>query len=120
VTLLGQVVASHPADVSHSSACTAIAVPARQVPRGLTILVNNARVYGSMGRGEDNDWDEWVRAVQVNLLGAVLMCRAILASLRAQRYGKISGRDRCHPDHCARNLGEAVAWIFRSTNGDMA
>ena len=46
----------------------------------LCVLVNNAGVYGPMGLLEDNDWDDWVQAVQINLFGTVLMCRAVIAA----------------------------------------
>jgi NAD(P)-dependent dehydrogenase (short-subunit alcohol dehydrogenase family) len=53
------------------------------------ILVNNAGVYGPKGRIEDVDWDEWVRAIEINLLGSILIARALLPHFRAHRYGKI-------------------------------
>lgn len=53
------------------------------------ILVNNAGIYGPMGLIEDLDWDEWTRAIEVNLYGSVLMCRALLPHFKAQGYGKI-------------------------------
>lgn len=55
----------------------------------LHVLVNNAGIYGPMGRIEDVDWREWVRAVEVNLYGSVLCCRALLPHFRARGYGKI-------------------------------
>jgi 3-oxoacyl-[acyl-carrier protein] reductase len=85
----GQVVATHAGDVSRPEDCQAIVGHALEVLPGLTILINNAGVYGPMGRIEDNDWDEWVEAIQINLFGTVLMCRAVLPHLRAQGYGKI-------------------------------
>ncbi len=42
-----------------------------------------------MGPIEDVDWDDWVRAIEINLFGSVLMCRAVLPHFKAQRYGKI-------------------------------
>ena len=57
--------------------------------RNCTILVNNAGVYGPMGPIEDVDWDAWVRAIEINLFGSILMCRALLPHFKAQRYGKI-------------------------------
>ncbi len=39
-----------------------------EFPR-LDILVNNAGVYGPMGNIEDVDWNEWVDAIRINLLG---------------------------------------------------
>lgn len=56
---------------------------------GLHILVNNAGIYGPMGESDDVDWTEWVRALEINLYGSVLPCRAVLPHFKAQRYGKI-------------------------------
>src|SRR5439155_25765749 len=42
-----------------------------------------------MGAVDEVDWQEWLRAVEINLFGTVLMCRAIIPLLRAQGYGKI-------------------------------
>ena len=53
------------------------------------ILVNNAGVYGPKGSIEDVDWDEWVQAIEINLLGSVLIARALLPHFRAHHYGKI-------------------------------
>jgi NAD(P)-dependent dehydrogenase (short-subunit alcohol dehydrogenase family) len=55
----------------------------------LDVLVNNAGVYGPKGGIEEIDWLEWVRAIEINLFGSVLMCRAALAHLRAAGRGKI-------------------------------
>jgi 3-oxoacyl-[acyl-carrier protein] reductase len=85
----GQVVVSHVADVSRPEDCQAIVSKALETLPGLMVLVNNAGIYGPIGRIEDNDWEQWVQAVQINLFGTVLMCRAVLPHLRAQSYGKI-------------------------------
>jgi NAD(P)-dependent dehydrogenase (short-subunit alcohol dehydrogenase family) len=84
-----QVVARCAADVSRPEECVAIVRRAREALPGLTILVNNAGVYGPMGRVEDNDWEEWTRAFGINLYGTVLMCRAVLPHFRSQGYGKV-------------------------------
>ncbi|MDO9085553.1 MAG: SDR family oxidoreductase [Anaerolineaceae bacterium] len=55
----------------------------------LNILVNNAGVYGPKGLLEDVDWSEWVQAIQINLLGSVLLCKEILPHFKSKRYGKI-------------------------------
>ena len=85
----GQVVASLPADVSRPEDCKAVVARAREVFPGITILINNAGIYGPMGLIEENDWEEWVRAVQINLFGAVLMSREVIPIFRGQKYGKI-------------------------------
>jgi NAD(P)-dependent dehydrogenase (short-subunit alcohol dehydrogenase family) len=55
----------------------------------LSILVNNAGVYGPKGAIEDVDLDEWVRAIEINLFGTVYMCRAVIPIFKANKYGKI-------------------------------
>ena len=86
----GQIVASQVGDVSRPEDCQAIVSKARETMPGLMILVNNAGVYGPIGRIEDNDWDEWVQALQINLFGTVLMCRAVLPHLRSTATAKSS------------------------------
>jgi 3-oxoacyl-[acyl-carrier protein] reductase len=77
------------ADVSRPEDCAAAVARAVSLFGGLTILVNNAGVYGPMGRLEDVDWREWEEAVRINLLGTVLMCRFALGPMRESGYGKI-------------------------------
>lgn len=55
----------------------------------IDVLVCNAGVYGPMGPVDDNDWDEWVRAIEINLFGTVLCCRAVVPIMRRQRSGRI-------------------------------
>ncbi len=49
------------------------------------ILVNNAGVYGPLGPIEEVDWTAWVRAMEINIYGSVLPCRALAAALQAAR-----------------------------------
>jgi NAD(P)-dependent dehydrogenase (short-subunit alcohol dehydrogenase family) len=42
-----------------------------------------------MGPIEEIDWAEWVRAIEINLMGSVLCCRALMPHFKAHRYGKI-------------------------------
>lgn len=55
----------------------------------IDILVNNAGVYGPMGPIETVDWSEWVRAIEINVMGTVLPCRAVLPYFKKQGFGKI-------------------------------
>jgi len=55
----------------------------------IDILVNNAGVYGPKGTIEEVDWVSWVHAIEINLLGSILMCRAVLPFFKIQGYGKI-------------------------------
>ena len=56
---------------------------------GLDILVNNAGIYGPKGEIDVVDWSEWVRSIEINLFGSVLMCRSVLPYFKAQHAGKI-------------------------------
>lgn len=56
---------------------------------GLTILVNNAGVYGPKGPVAHTDWTEWARAIEINLYGSVLPARAVVAHFADRGYGKI-------------------------------
>lgn len=85
----GQVVHAVPGDVSRPESCEAIVAAARAVLPEITILVNNAGVYGPIGPIEEVDWSRWVQAVEINLFGTVLMCRAVIPLMRVRGYGKI-------------------------------
>ncbi|MGA2771785.1 MAG: SDR family oxidoreductase [Bryobacteraceae bacterium] len=85
----GQQVICQRADVSDPEAVSRLVEDAcRRLPR-FTGLVNNAGVYGPKGRLEDVPWEEWARAVEINLLGTALPCRAAIPVFRRQGYGKI-------------------------------
>ncbi len=85
----GQHVLAMPADVSRPQDVEALAASALRVFPDLQILVNNAGVYGPMGPIEEVDWDAWVRAIEINVFGSILMCRAFLPHFKRRRYGKI-------------------------------
>jgi 3-oxoacyl-[acyl-carrier protein] reductase len=85
----GQKVVAFAADVSQADAVEEMmAYAERHLPQ-LSGLVNNAGVYGPMGLVEEVNLVEWIRAVEINLLGTLLPCRAALPIFRKQRYGKI-------------------------------
>jgi 3-oxoacyl-[acyl-carrier protein] reductase len=52
-------------------------------------LVLNAGVYGPMGPTESVDLAEWRRALEINLFGVLLPCRALIPHLKAAKQGKI-------------------------------
>jgi len=85
----GQVVLARPADVSRRDQVDELAAATLSAFPQLHILVNNAGVYGPMGLIEAVDWDAWVQAIEINLFGSILMCRALLPHFKSQRYGKI-------------------------------
>lgn len=85
----GQQMLALPADVSKPEEVEAVVRATHDAFGRIDILVNNAAIHGPKGPIEDVDWREWVRAIEINLLGSVLMCRAVLPSFKSQGRGKI-------------------------------
>lgn len=55
----------------------------------LDVLVANAGIYGPKGSIEEVDWNAWVDAIRINLLGTVYSTRRALPALRKSERGKI-------------------------------
>ncbi len=70
------------ADVTDDDAVRSAVSTSAEVLGGLDILVNNAGI-GAAGTVEDNDDAEWMRVLDVNVLGIVRTTRAALPALRA-------------------------------------
>jgi NAD(P)-dependent dehydrogenase (short-subunit alcohol dehydrogenase family) len=85
----GQIVTTLDADISKLSEVEKVFARAQSIFPQIHILVNNAGVYGPLGKIEEVDWADWVKAVEINLLGSVLMCRAVVPHFRKNGYGKI-------------------------------
>ena len=64
-----QIVAAVTADVSNPADVSALMDFAGHHLTKITGLVNNAGVYGPKGLIEDVDWEEWVTAIHINLMG---------------------------------------------------
>lgn len=84
-----QVVRAHTADVSDPGEVSSLVRSALGDFPELTILVNNAGIYGPKGSIDDVDWSEWTRAVASNLYGSVLTLRELVGHFRAHGYGKV-------------------------------
>jgi NAD(P)-dependent dehydrogenase (short-subunit alcohol dehydrogenase family) len=84
-----QEVAAEPADVSDPVAVDALVATAVARFPGLSVLVNNAAVQGPKGPTWTVDWTEWLRAIEINLLGPVLVARALVPHFRRLGHGKI-------------------------------
>ncbi len=88
-TVAGQQVVARAADVSRREDVERLVADAVSVTGRVHVLVNNAGVYGPLGPLEAIDWDAWVDAVHINLLGSVLPCRALLPHFKRHAYGKV-------------------------------
>ena len=52
-------------------------------------LVLNAGIYGPMGPTESVSLDEWRRAMDINVYGVLLPCRALIPHFKSIGFGKI-------------------------------
>lgn len=53
------------------------------------VLINNAGVLGPIGPFLENDLEEWIHALNVNLLGSLYLIRSFLPQMIEQKHGKI-------------------------------
>jgi 3-oxoacyl-[acyl-carrier protein] reductase len=113
-----QRILSHVADVSDSAAVAQLMAMAQERLPDFTGIVNNAGVYGPKGRIEEVNWQEWTRAIEINLFGTVLPCRAVLPVFRRRKYGKIvnlSGGGATAPMPCVSAYAASKAAVVRFT-----
>ena len=76
------------ADVTDDAAVRTAVAAAAEALGGLDLLVNNAGI-GAAGTVEDNPDDEWLRVLDVNVLGMVRTTRAALPHLRASAHAAV-------------------------------
>ena len=86
----------------------------------LDILVANAGVYGTKGPIDEVDWEEWSQAIDINLKGTVLQCRAVLPHFKQQKFGKIiimsgGGATKPMPNLSAYAASKAAVVRFAET-----
>lgn len=78
-----------PCDVSNEQQVRAFVDAAIAAYGKIDTLVLNAGIYGPMGATETVVLDEWWRAMEINVLGALLPCRAVIPLFKTQGHGKI-------------------------------
>jgi NAD(P)-dependent dehydrogenase (short-subunit alcohol dehydrogenase family) len=84
-----QTVLGEAADVSSPDAVERLVRLALKGLGDVTILVCNAGIYGPKGRLDQTDWEQWKRAIEINLFGSVLPARGLISHFAARGYGKI-------------------------------
>lgn len=113
---IGQTIVAEVVDVSVEAETKWLIQKTIEKLGGCQILVNNAGVYGPKGEIESIDWADWVKAIEVNVYGSVLMSRAVLPIFKTQGYGKIiqlSGGGATSPLPCISAYAVSKAAIVR-------
>jgi NAD(P)-dependent dehydrogenase (short-subunit alcohol dehydrogenase family) len=107
-------------DVSKEEDVALLAQHALSVFPSVEILVNNAGIYGPKGKIENINWFDWIKAVEINLFGSILMCRAFLPHFKENQYGKIiqlsgGGATKPMPNFSAYAASKAAIVRFADT-----
>ncbi|OGY24667.1 MAG: hypothetical protein A2172_03695 [Candidatus Woykebacteria bacterium RBG_13_40_15] len=77
------------ADVSNHEVCQKLFTYTKKVFKTLDILVNNAGIYGPVGSLETNSPKDWLKTIEINLMGTVYCTRLALEQMKNQKHGKI-------------------------------
>lgn len=85
----GAVIHPFVCDLAQDDAAEKMVTQAREALGGLDVLVNNAATPGPFAPLEEGSIDEWIHAINVNLLGTVRCCHSALPHMKRQRHGKI-------------------------------
>ncbi len=77
------------ADVSNRDDIVDLVRGILRLEHRIDVLVCNAAIYGPVGSLEETDWFDWLKAIDINLIGTVSCCSAVLPIMRRQGHGKI-------------------------------
>lgn len=88
IRALGGVAEAVPTDVSRLDQVERLIETAAQAGP-IDVLINCAGAYGPVGPFSQTDLKAWVQAIEINLLGTVYCCRAVLPHMIPRRQGKI-------------------------------
>ena len=118
-----QKVVAKTCDVSNESEVNALVNFATRELGSLQALVLNAGIYGPMGPTEDVPLDEWRRAMDINLYGVLLPCRAVIPHFkqnsRSSRGDEAQTGEMIKPPHvgCHEETGAHHKIIILSGGG---
>jgi NAD(P)-dependent dehydrogenase (short-subunit alcohol dehydrogenase family) len=84
-----QQIKSFIADVSERNQVVGMATQVFDQFGAIDVLICNAGVLGPMGPFLENDLEEWIHALNVNLLGSLYLIQSFLPQMIEQRRGKI-------------------------------
>jgi NAD(P)-dependent dehydrogenase (short-subunit alcohol dehydrogenase family) len=110
------------ADVSLVDDVDKLVAVAKKYTGRIDILVCNAAIYGPVKPLEETSLEEWQQCIDINLIGTMLCCRAVLPIMKQQGYGKIitlaGGGVRPQPNCTAYNASKAGVVRFTEALAD--
>jgi len=110
-------------DVSNESEVNAFVAFALSELGSIQVLVLNAGIYGPMGPTESVSLADWRRAMDINLYGVLLPCRALIPHLKIQfgssRGNEAQTKEKSEPPHvgCYEGLAGRGKIIILSGGG---
>jgi NAD(P)-dependent dehydrogenase (short-subunit alcohol dehydrogenase family) len=107
-----------PTDVSSAPEVSRLMERALDAYGRVDVLVNAAGIHGPIGPLWEADPDAWKRAIEVNLYGTFLCCRAALPEMVKRRQGKVinfSGGGAASPLRHLAAYGASKAAVVRLT-----
>ena len=84
-----QKIISFSMDVSNNKSVYKLIKSTLKKFKKIDILINNAGVLGPKGNIENINWEKWVKTIEINLLGSVLLCKNIIPHFKKRNKGKI-------------------------------
>lgn len=84
-----QKVLARACDVANEAEVNELVAFAQRELGSIQVLVCNAGIYGPMGPTESVDLNDWRRAMEINVFGVLLPCRALIPHFKKAGYGKI-------------------------------
>ncbi len=85
----GQNVTAFAADLAEPAEVENIVGLVKAKSSRLDVLINNAAIQGPVGPLWENDWREWLRTLQINLVSPVAICRKVAPLMIGQGGGCI-------------------------------
>ena len=78
----------HTVDISNTKSVDSFFKKIFKEYNKIDILINNAGIYGPIGKINDLEWKKWVETININLLGSVYFIK-IIPHFVKNNYGKI-------------------------------
>ncbi len=68
-------------DLASNDQIKKLSISLKEKYQFLDLLINNAAIQGPIGLLEKNDFDDWIGALQINLLAPILLCKELIPLL---------------------------------------